>query len=149
MKKFTENINQKSIFDDVEILKPMLSSLGNYKIQTCIFTERGEDLLNIVSPRNCIIWNEKEFMKHNVKTSNQVFAYKIIITNEINPLVRDAQRSGNIFYIINGDFFELMEKIDHLKYDLETDGYTTAISFDDEDKTNLPISLMIFNGKFK
>ena len=60
MKKFTENLNNKSIFDDVELLKSMLSGL-KYNIKYLMFTERDGDLYNLIPPNDNNFWINKKF----------------------------------------------------------------------------------------
>ncbi len=151
MKKFTENLNSKSIFDDVEILKSMLSGL-KYSIKYLMFTERDGDLYNLIPEKDNNFWINKKFMQDYSGTTGKVFAYKIILYSDLPVLARDAQREGSSYYQINDDFFELMERIEHLKYEMETEGYTLSISFSRAgyaSPSNLPIQILIFNGKFK
>lgn len=153
MKKFTENLNTKSIFDDVGILKSMLSNIGvSYKIKYLMFTERDGDLYNLIPAKDNNFWINKEFMNDYSGTKGKVFAYQIIFHTDLPILTKDAQRVGALYYQLSDDFFELMEKIEHLKYEMETDGYTLSISFNGTGNINpstLPIQILIFNGKFK
>lgn len=152
MKKFTENLNNKSIFDDVELLKSMLSGL-KYNIKYLMFTERDGDLYNLIPPNDNNFWINKKFMQDYSGTTGKVLAYKVILDTNSPVLTRDAQRIGVPYYLLNEDFFELIEKIEHLKYEMETEGYTLSVSFSTKSRfintSVVPVQILILNGKFK
>lgn len=150
MKKFTENLNNKSIFDDVELLKSMLSGL-KYNIKYLMFTERDGDLYNLIPPNDNNFWINKKFMQDYSGTTGKVLAYKVILDTNSPVLTRDAQRIGVPYYLLNEDFFELIEKIEHLKYEMETEGYTLSVSFSTsaQNTSVVPVQILILNGKFK
>ena len=150
MKKFTENLNNKSIFDDVELLKSMLSGL-KYNIKYLMFTERDGDLYNLIPPNDNNFWINKKFRQAQSGTTGKVLAYKVILDTNSPVLTRDAQRIGVPYYLLNEDFFELIEKIEHLKYEMETEGYTLSVSFSTsaQNTSVVPVQILILNGKFK
>ena len=100
MKKFTENLNTKSIFDDVGILKSMLSNIGvSYKIKYLMFTERDGDLYNLVPAKDNNFWINKEFMNDYSRTTGKVFAYQIIFHTDL-PILQKMHKEQE-HYIIN------------------------------------------------
>lgn len=174
IRRFNES-KEESIFDNQEILKKYLGPISNlnlsihYKVFKNIIAEEIYPLTSQTKNGfHDIDWIKSnfrpqgdaiEYFNNGVKTGQFLrgIIIDIIEPNLIENLSTDEQRGGRVFSKLSPDFIHILEKIEDLKLDIETEGYTVGVylsSFPQSfyGKTNFssdaPISLLILDGSF-
>lgn len=164
IKKFNESINdKKSIFTDKKLMKDFLKPISNlsytvyYKAYTSYDDGEFEDLLPLVPKSDKDFSNDfwTKFLED--KFFNRLIKASIIdINTEIfASLTADQQRGGRYFSKLKDNFIDVLEKIESLKYDAQSEGYTLSVFMKNDGfnaettyNCNAQISLLILDGYY-
>ncbi len=164
IKRFESVSGEKNIFDDQSLLHELLLPLtkfGNgYKINYGLMGVQQNNLYPLEVKFNTAVSYKDSPMGNDIFSGDWiedyastpfVKVYYIYLENDyLVPLFRHPQRSGRLFCNFGNDFFEMIETIERIKYDCESEGYTVSVSFLTENpKVQTQIVLSIVEGKFK